>query len=674
VIKLSHRFFLFALCCLAAGLQASPLRHPKLRSKAPEKVADELILQARPGASELDLRKLGAQAGFRLIKGLGHPGLYHLKALAGHSADELSASLRAQSSLVQHVGPNLVRHAHYTALSFPNDPYYQNNTGISDDYAAGNEWNVAIIHLDQVWNSSAGGMNSWGVGVSTVAVADLDTGIRITHDDLKNQTLTGFNAFWPGSGTSVTDTTDGEGHGTEVASMISVQTNNGLGICGGAYGARNLPVKIADNNGNFPLSEELSGIYWAVSHGAKVINMSFGGDYSDPNEQAALNAAMAQGVLLTASSGNGAESPSVDPQNGDNNIPEYPASYAGVLAIGASTDTDTWEVFSNWNPNLFCVSPDGIETCEHTGDHDYSTSGNQNYGTSFAAPGVAALGAMLISNGVPAYECVSRIARTCDKVDNAGYPYSTTKALGVWSSHYGYGRINAYRAMCTLVAPVLGSVTGVPGGDSLAWSAPALYDSGNGLSPAEPLNGYHIYRSPVSGGPYSLIQSLPSSSSSFTDYSAPFGTTEYYVVRALNSNNFETRASNELSGAALFATPTPTMTASPSPTITPTASPTPTITPTPYWAVSNLGRSILAPSPAHQGQPLCLYFDAAPASSEWKIYDLAGDLVEKLGFETQRQQCWDTGKVAGGIYLARISVNYADGTKKDFLQKLAVLK
>jgi hypothetical protein len=145
--------------------------------------------------------------------------------------------------------------------------------------------------------------------------------------------------------------------------------------------------------------------------------------------------------------------------------------------------------------------------------------------------------------------------------------------------------------------------------------------------------------------------------------------------------------------ATLTTTPTATPSASPTVTLTfsstftatPSASPsatasvtpdftaTPTSSPTPAYARSGLGRDLLAPVPAHLGQPLCLYFSAAPASSSCSLYNVAGERVLTAAFQAETAQCLDTQKLAPGLYWAKVRVQHQDGSTSEFLQKLALL-
>lgn len=72
---------------------------------------------------------------------------------------------------------------------------------------------------------------------------------------------------------------------------------------------------------------------------------------------------------------------------------------------------------------------------------------------------------------------------------------------------------------------------------ALSWDASSSPD----------IAGYNIYRSTVSGGPYTKINSSLDSTTSYTDNSVVDGTTYYYVTTAVNSSNQESGYSNQAS-------------------------------------------------------------------------------------------------------------------------------
>ena len=135
--------------------------------------------------------------------------------------------------------------------------------------------------------------------------------------------------------------------------------------------------------------------------------------------------------------------------------------------------------------------------------------------------------------------------------------------------------------------------------------------------------------------------------------------------------------------------PTPSPTASPSRTATPSfsASPTasatasvsptpsasPTFTPGPAYRYSSAGRLLLAPVPVRQGGSLSLYTDRPPRSSRWKIYDIAGERVATLSFSGPLAS-FGTGRLAAGVYLVQLDVEYADGSRRSAWQKVAVIR
>jgi len=88
-------------------------------------------------------------------------------------------------------------------------------------------------------------------------------------------------------------------------------------------------------------------------------------------------------------------------------------------------------------------------------------------------------------------------------------------------------------------SPTVASLTGtgVVGSHtvSLTWTA----------STSQNVTGYNIYRSTVSGGPYSKINSALDPNTSYTDSTVANGQTYYYVTTAVNSNNEESTYSNQ---------------------------------------------------------------------------------------------------------------------------------
>ena len=123
---------------------------------------------------------------------------------------------------------------------------------------------------------------------------------------------------------------------------------NGDGIAGAGGDAQLLVVKAGSGDGTFTDVDEAAGIVYAVDHGARIINLSFGGPGTSSIERHAIEYAFDHGVLVVAAAGN----------EYAKGIPiEYPAALLqprgsnGVggagLAVGASTTTGSRARFSN---------------------------------------------------------------------------------------------------------------------------------------------------------------------------------------------------------------------------------------------------------------------------------------------------------------------------------------
>jgi hypothetical protein len=114
-------------------------------------------------------------------------------------------------------------------------------------------------------------------------------------------------------------------------------------------------------------------------------------------------------------------------------------------------------------------------------------------------------------------------------------------------------------------------------------------------------------------------------------------------------------------------------TASPSFSASPTFSASPSATPSPAYRHTSAGRLLLAPVPVRQGGPLALYTDRPPSSSRWRVYDIAGELVAALNTSGPLAS-FSTQRLAPGVYLVQLDVEFADGSKRSAVQKVAVIR
>lgn len=288
-------------------------------------------------------------------------------------------------------------------LSIPNDAGYSN------------QWYLSKINLPGTWNTYRGSTDT--------IVAVIDSGVDVNHPDLQSRVIAGYD--YVNNDTTVEDTL---GHGTMVSGIIAAKTNNSTGIAGIDWNCKIMPLKAGLSDGTLSTSAIINSIYYAINHDADIINMSFGIDSFPTCESLyeALNEAYSSGIILVAASG-----------NEDDSLCQ-PACYPFVISAGATNNQDVRSSFSNYGAGLDISAP---------GENIYTTKPGSGYesvdGTSFSSPIVAGVAALLKGKNpdlTPA-EAAWIIESSADMPSYYGQ--------NEWSSHVGYGRINAYSALTT---------------------------------------------------------------------------------------------------------------------------------------------------------------------------------------------------------------------------------
>jgi thermitase len=196
--------------------------------------------------------------------------------------------------------------------------------------------------LNDEWDSHA--TDAWSIttGSPSVTIAIIDSGIDDNHPDLQGRLVAGYNPIPSYGNPNYTD--DDMGHGTFVAGIVGATGNNGIGIAGMDWHARLMPIKVISEDGTGDEFDAMEGIVWAVDHGAKILNMSFG-TYLDPSVddpsnpwhglpalREACNYAWNAGCLLVAASGNDGYDDAADPH--------YPSYYDTTISVGATNELD----------------------------------------------------------------------------------------------------------------------------------------------------------------------------------------------------------------------------------------------------------------------------------------------------------------------------------------------
>ena len=362
-----------------------------------------------------------------------------------------------------------------TRATVPNDPGY-----------SARQWNFTQLDMARAWDIEPGGKAS-------ITVAVVDTGIT---------TVAGNATFANWNGTAIvnqsfayavnpdlaatrlvspfdfvnnsTTVRDMDGHGTHVSGTLAQDTNNAIAESGMAYNVKVMPVKVCSGywdvqfamskagiRGQAPLdaggclnSDIAAGIRYAADNGAKVINISLGGDESSSLILSAINYAVGKGAFVAAAAGN---------EYLDGNPTEWPAADApsidGFMSVAATNRSGNRAYYSNTGSYIEIAAPGGDSRDQSAGtgyiwqstliftDQDpavgfysprfdrYAEIGYS--GTSMATPHVAGLAALLMSHGITSPAAVEAlIRRTAQDIGAAGKDTS-----------FGYGLIQPRTAL-----------------------------------------------------------------------------------------------------------------------------------------------------------------------------------------------------------------------------------
>jgi hypothetical protein len=326
-------------------------------------------------------------------------GTWETRALTG--PNRTIAALRANDPDIVRVSRS--RTYRQFASSSPNDPAY------------GLQW-----HLQR--NQAA---RSWQHGDGTgVVVAVIDSGVEVVSD-LSCMTFVSPADFVSGSSGVPADA---NGHGTLVTQVIGECTNNGHRGAGTAPGVTIMPLKVLDQSGSTSSEQVFDALFWALDHGAEVVNLSLGfacfetyPGCNDPAIDFAIESLTAEGIVVVAATGNDAR-PNVS----------YPANHPSVVAVGASGHDGRVASYSDRGPGLHLLAPTGDENDPTNKDgviHQGANGGLQIVsGTSFSAPQVSAALAILISAGASPAQATKALLESARDIPPTGY--DTTSGYG----------------------------------------------------------------------------------------------------------------------------------------------------------------------------------------------------------------------------------------------------
>ncbi|MFD5346331.1 S8 family peptidase [Streptomyces anulatus] len=211
-------------------------------------------------------------------------------------------------------------------------------------------------------------------GVDTTVYV-LDTGVRITHQDIVGRASNGYDFV---DNDNVAQ--DGNGHGTHVATTAAGT------VYGVAKKAKIVAVRVLNNSGSGTTAGVIAGVDWITANhvASSVANVSLGGGPSTTLDNA-VRRSIASGVTYSIAAGN-----SNAPASGFS-----PARVETALTVGATTRTDARATYSNHGPLVDLFAPGSDITAGWATSDTATYTGN---GTSFAAPHVAGAAAVYLTN------------------------------------------------------------------------------------------------------------------------------------------------------------------------------------------------------------------------------------------------------------------------------------
>lgn len=329
----------------------------------------------------------------------------------------------------------------------PNDPFFSYY-----------QWHLKRIEIESAWDIEQGGDSSIVVGVLDSGVAFEDYAVPFYERHTIDSTtlfylkLSDYSdaRFIQGFDFINNDAhpNDNHSHGTHVASTIVESTDNGLLLAGIAFGVTVMPVKVVNWLGLGNADEFALGVYYAVDHGADILNFSLAASANPgPVVEDAINYAAQHEVIMVAGTGN----------TGSGSVC-YPAKYDEVIAVGATVSSipDSLAYYSNFGSGVEITAPGGdlvdrdnngfpdlvVQQTILPGIYNNGFAKPDSFamigygGTSMATPHVTGTIALMRSAGIPREQIRPILQQTALDCGEVGY-----------DTLFGYGRIDALRAL-----------------------------------------------------------------------------------------------------------------------------------------------------------------------------------------------------------------------------------
>lgn len=313
-------------------------------------VVESWVVMAEPGTTDAQLDAICKHAG---CEGVGHPSEGGVAYLTIRGTEKvLQAFLEKAPGLAKFVEPDI------PVSMIPEIEDEQDRARSSEGL-----WGLERI--------GAAEESATGAGVNVYV---LDTGVRISHSEFGGRAVPGFDAA-AGNVECNGDAgcaADNQGHGTHCAGTVAGK-NYGVAPSAKVYG-----VKVLSDSGAGQLGWMVSGLDYVATKGMKpaAASMSLGAAAVVPSFEAAVDAAVAQGVSVVVAAGN----------SNDDACGYSPAFVPSAVTVGSTASDDTRSFFSNWGS---CVDIWAPGSAIKSASHEDDTGAKTFSGTSMACPHVS---------------------------------------------------------------------------------------------------------------------------------------------------------------------------------------------------------------------------------------------------------------------------------------------
>ncbi len=422
-------------------------------------LTDELVVKFKPEMTSDQIESLKTTYGLETAETLGFsenafvlrvkPGLAKTSLEIANELLEGGQAVYAYPNWIEYIGYRMgaavaesdVRHGvHPTDPNFPQQ-WHHDNTGQVAGGVAGTVG--ADVRTTLAWQTT--------MGNPVIRLAVVDGGVDIAHNDLN-----GAGKVVAPIDLMVTPPDNdplGGTHGTQVAGMAVATANNGVVGTGSAPNCRLIPIKGGDTMAQVRMAQ---GFQYAADNGADVITCSLGPSavawpltdaLRDAIDYATTYGRNGRGCVYTQAIDNNAVAINID----------QVASYERSIAVSRTNNTDRYDGAAT-GPELDVCAPGRnvltITNCTRNAAGtvtDANTMATET-GTSFATPltaGVACL-ALSVNPNLSWEEVRQVLLDSADKIDAVATPYNAAPAgrpPGTRNDRYGYGRVNAQRAV-----------------------------------------------------------------------------------------------------------------------------------------------------------------------------------------------------------------------------------